>query len=188
MKDEIERYLSERRGDLVRFATLQLRNRDQAEEAVQQATLAALENADRFAGRASVRTWIFSILKNKIIDRLRHGQRESTFSELAGPEEDGADLAEYFTERGFWRPGAKPARWVEPDDDLEQEQFWRVFELCLEVLPERTARVFMMREVLGFETNEICKELSISTSNCWVILHRARGALRGCLEERWFAA
>ena len=66
------------------------------------------------------------------------------------------------------------------------KQFWRVFDACLERLPSNTARVFMMREFLGFETDEICKELALSASNCWVILHRARMALRLCLESQWF--
>ncbi len=69
---------------------------------------------------------------------------------------------------------------------MEDSRFWSVFEACLDKLPENTARVFMMREFLGFETEEICKELHLTASNCWVILHRARMALRLCLDTRWF--
>ena len=81
----------------------------------------------------------------------------------------------------------RPARWADPEASFEQQQFWQVFEACLDHLPAKTARVFMMREILGLETDEICKEAGISTSNCWVVLHRARLALRACLEQRWFA-
>lgn len=63
-----------------------------------------------------------------------------------------------------------------------------VFDACLNRLPASTARVFMMREMLGLETEDICKELSMSTNNCWVILHRARMGLRLCLDQKWFAA
>jgi RNA polymerase sigma-70 factor (ECF subfamily) len=58
--------------------------------------------------------------------------------------------------------------------------------MCLERLPSRTARVFMMREHLGFETGEICKELDITPTHCWVLLYRARMALRECLQQTWF--
>jgi RNA polymerase sigma-70 factor (ECF subfamily) len=58
----------------------------------------------------------------------------------------------------------------------------------MEGLPEKTARAFMMREVMGLETEEICKELGVTSTNCWVLLYRARMALRECLEGRWFAA
>ena len=80
----------------------------------------------------------------------------------------------------------RPNDWRDPEDSLEQQQFWRVFEACLTYLPENTARVFMMREVLELDTNEICAELGISQSNCHVILHRARNALRLCLDKGWF--
>ena len=88
---------------------------------------------------------------------------------------------------GHWTVEARPGRWADPDASFEQQQFWRVFEACLDHLPAKTARVFMMREILGLETGEICKETGISTSNCWVVLHRARMSLRRCLETTWFA-
>ena len=100
--------------------------------------------------------------------------------------EESLDIA-LFDRRGHWQPEAKPGRWADPEASFEQQQFWKVFEACLDHLPEKTARVFMMREILGLETDEICKETGISSSNCWVVLHRARSGLRICLETEWFA-
>ena len=91
-----------------------------------------------------------------------------------------------FNRKGFWRPDEHPDDWGNPESAFAQHQFWAVFEVCLTQLPENTARVFMMREFLGFDTAEICRELGISTSNCHVILHRARMGLRLCLDQRWF--
>ena len=68
---------------------------------------------------------------------------------------------------------------------MQTRQFWSVFEACLDHLPPNTGRVFMMREFLGFDSDEICEQLKISTSNCHVILHRARLKLRGCIESGW---
>lgn len=186
--EQIQAFCGERRRDLLRFATLQLRDPSLAEDVVQETLIAALQSSGEFTGRSSVKTWVFSILRHKIIDTLRSRCRELPLTEMAnaGDDEDDAGFETLFDRRGHWATAHKPHRWTDPEDSLEQEQFWRVFELCLDHLPARTARVFMMRELLGLETAEICQELAIATSNLWVILHRARMGLRLCLEETWF--
>lgn len=186
VSEELQLFFGERRPDLVRFAVLQLRDQSLAEDVVQEALMAAMQAVGQFEGRSSLKTWVFSILKRKIIDALRTGRREVSASQLTTGNDDERDFDELFNERGFWATEHKPHRWTEPEDSLEQQQFWGIFELCLEHLPTRTAQVFSMRELLGLETDEICKELAITTSNCWVILHRARMGLRLCLEEQWF--
>lgn len=176
------------RPDLLRFARLQLRDAGAAEDAVQETLLAALLGSHRFENRSSYKTWLISILRNKIIDIIRGQSREITATSLA--DDDAGDellMESMFDQRGHWQPIAQPSRWADPEASFEQQQFWLVFEACLDHLPEKTARVFMMREFLGFETDEICKETGISSSNCWVVLHRARTGLRTCLETRWFA-
>jgi RNA polymerase sigma-70 factor (ECF subfamily) len=176
------------RPDLLRFARLQLRDAGAAEDAVQETMLAALTGSHRFESRSSYKTWLISILRNKIIDTIRRQSREVSASSLAD-DEAGDDLLDdtLFNRRGHWTDAAKPGPWADPEASFEQQQFWKVFEACLDHLPAKTARVFMMREFLGFETDEICKEAGISTSNCWVVLHRARMGLRTCLETNWFA-
>lgn len=176
------------RPDLLRFARLQLRDSGAAEDAVQETLLAALSGSQNFENRSSYKTWLISILRNKIIDIIRSQNREPALSTLADDEEGDALLDEaQFDPRGHWQPAARPARWADPEASFEQQQFWMVFEACLDHLPAKTARVFMMREFLGLDTGEICKETGISSSNCWVVLHRARMGLRACLETRWFA-
>ena len=176
------------RPDLLRFARLQLRDAGAAEDAVQETLLAALAGSQSFAHRSSYKTWLVSILRNKIVDIIRSQSREVPASSLASDEEGDEALAEkLFEPGGHWRAEARPGRWADPEASFEQQQFWRVFEACLDHLPAKTARVFMMREILGLETSEICKETGISTSNCWVVLHRARLSLRTCLETSWFA-
>jgi len=176
------------RPDLLRFARLQLRDAGAAEDAVQDTMLAALTGGHAFESRSSYKTWLIAILRNKIIDIIRGQSREVAASSLA--EDDAGDdlLAEsLFDRRGHWQPETQPGRWADPEASFEQQQFWAVFEACLDYLPAKTARVFMMREFLGFETEEICKETGISSSNCWVVLHRARMGLRACLDTKWFA-
>lgn len=185
---ELNAELETLRPDLLRFARLQLRDAGAAEDAVQETLLAALLGSHRFESRSSYKTWLISILRNKIIDIIRGQSREIAATSLADDEAGDDLLAEsLFDQRGHWQPATQPGRWADPEASFEQQQFWRVFEACLDHLPGKTARVFMMREFLGFETDEICKETGISSSNCWVVLHRARLGLRTCLETKWFA-
>lgn len=180
--------LTEMRRDMLRFACLQLRDDQLAEDVVQEAMVAALDGEKRFGGRSAVKTWVFAILRNKIVDVIRQKSRSVNFSALlpADMEMDQA-FESLFKSNAHWLPEERPSDWGDPEAALHQEQFWAVFEACLQHLPESTARVFMMREFLEFETAEVCKELNISTSNCHVILHRARNGLRRCLEGSWFA-
>lgn len=177
--------IEEFRSYLLRYALLQLRDASAAEDAVQETLLAALQT-ESYAGRSSLKTWLTGILKHKIIDHLRRQSREQPLREPQDETQHGeADIADaLFGEDGHWRDF--PSGWGAPDTSFESSQFWKVFEICVKVMPARTARVFVMREVLELTTEEICKELSITATNCWVMLHRARLALRECLEIKWF--
>lgn len=176
------------RRDMLKFAQLQLRNAELAEDAVQEALVAALSGERDFAGRAALKTWVFSILRNKIIDLIRLQQRTTNISAISH-EDVGLDEAfdALFKQNEHWQPAHRPEKWGNPEESLREQQFWDVFEICLSHLPENTARVFMMREFLEFDTSEVCQALGISVSNCNVILHRARNGLRRCLDNGWFA-
>ena len=188
MDPDRQNELNALRPDLLRFARLQLRDAGAAEDAVQETLLAALTGSHSFESRSSYKTWLISILRNKIIDIIRDQGREVSASSLADDEAGDEQLADtLFDRRGHWQAEARPGRWADPEASFEQKQFWAVFEACLDHLPAKAARVFMMREFLGLETDEICKETGMSTSNCWVVLHRARQGLRTCLDTRWFA-
>ena len=171
------------RPALLRFASLQLRNDAAAEDVVQDTLIAVLEKPEQFAGQSSLRTYITGILKHKIIDVLRASKRVRQF-EVADDQSEDDVIDALFKPDGH--TVERPRAWGDPDATLEQKDFFRVMEICLEKLPAKTARIFMMREWLELETEEICKELGISTSNAWVMLYRARLKLRECLDLNWF--
>jgi RNA polymerase sigma-70 factor (ECF subfamily) len=174
------------RAGMLRFAQLQLRDRDAAEDLVQESIEAALRKSSSFAGQSTLKTWVFAILRNRIIDHLRQASRSVNFSSLVDDDEDWQEkLDAMFNQRGHWRDGLRPAAWPSPQETMQSREFWAAFEICLERLPPATGRVFMMREFLGFESDEICRQLAITTSNCHVILHRARLKLRACLDTGW---
>ena len=172
------------RGYLLRVAALQLRDNDLAEDVVQDTLVAALSGAQGFSGRSSLKTWLTGILKHKIVDAIRRRSRDPVVAPL-DEETQLEDMDALFDESGHWEH--PPADWGDPESSLSRAQFMDVLQLCLEKLPPNTARVFVMREVLDLDSAEICKELAITSTNLWVILYRARIALRQCLEQNWFA-
>ena len=172
------------RPRLVSFARLHLRDHAMAEDTVQEALMAAIEKDASFAGRSGYETWVFGILKYKILDAMRAQKRRGIWQPL---EEDGDDDAidRQFQANGRWHQHARPASWGEPDAVFENERFWQVFDACMIALPDNVARVFSMRELMGLSTADICQEIGIKENNCWVMLHRARLRLRSCLESGW---
>ena len=177
--------LDRHRRYLVRVAQLQLRDADLAEDVVQETLVAALGARDGFSGRSSVKTWLTGILKHKIVDAIRQKQRQPVIVATFDQETDLDEFDPMFRDNGAW--DAPPADWGDPENALSRQEFMGVMDLCLEKLPPNTARVFMMREVMELDTEEICKELAITANNLWVILYRARMALRLCLEQNWFS-
>ncbi len=171
------------RPDLLRFARLQLRNDAWAEDAVQETMIAVLQRPDAFAGQSSLKTFVIGILKHKIIDQMRAVKREVHLEVEDGDSESDA-FDSLFLKDGHFRDPQKD--WGSPDTLLQQQQFFEILQICVDKLPKSIGRIFMMREWLELETEEICKELGISTSNCWVMLYRARMRLKECLELNWF--
>ena len=174
------------RGYLIRYARAQLRDEHQAEECVQEALLAALEGLAGFSAKSSLRTWLTSILRFKIIDFQRRVTAER--AQYVTPDEE-VESAEALFDSLFDDSGHRvtfTAAWVQPDQALEQKAFFAALEKCLDALPPTTGRVFFKRDVLGHDTDVICKEEGITASNCWVMLHRARLGLRECLNRTWF--
>jgi RNA polymerase sigma-70 factor (ECF subfamily) len=175
----------ERYGDeLYGFALRRVHRPDEAEELVQETLLSALDALATFRGQASERTWLFLILRRKIIDHYRRQARSPLVSlSASGPEE-----AEFFRpEDGHWREDQYPQAWnVRADDVLEQQDLRQTMQHCQDKLPSRHSTVFVLRFVEELTAEEICKELSLTLSNYWVIVHRCKLHLRKCLERHWF--
>lgn len=181
-------YPEEHRGYLLKFALLQLRDPHLAEDAVQETLLAALSAREGFAGRPSLRTWLTGILKHKIVDLQRRQARETPIADLlrkeAERETDEFDVL--FRQRDdHWE--TPPRDWGDPERTLQDRRFWQAFEQCARSMSAAVARVFMLRELQGMSTEDICKELGITPTNCWIMLHRARMAFRLCLEQSWLS-
>jgi len=186
MSTEAAAWVDQHGDVLYRYALTRVRKREVAEDLVQETFLAAVRGYEKFGGRSSVRSWLCGILKHKIMDHYRKAGRETSFTDLEFLKDE---LSEKFVPQGFWNHEEGPKEWT-PDaaEVMERGEFWKVMRTCLGKMPDRVAAVFSMREMDDVPSKEICATLDISEANLWVMLHRARMALRECLEINWFDA
>lgn len=176
-------------GDyLFRYAMMRVRDEGTAEDLVQDTLLAAIQSLSSYGGKSTERTWLTGILKHKIIDHFRKYSREVPLDPA------DTDLSEFdlLFERqdefkNHWHDTLSPRIWNRsPEAALQENEFFGVLQTCISKLPERVAGVFTLREMNGLEAPEICEILSLSASNFWVMMHRARMSLRRCIEINWF--
>ena len=181
--EDPETWLDHHGSALYRFAILRLRDAQKAEEVVQDTLVSALQARERFNGGASVRTWLIGILKHKIMDQFRREAREAPLQspELVSADDELFAEEDFFDSKGSWRE--KVSDWGNPEDSLERSQLIAILQRCLDALPERLGRLFMMREVMEESTETICQEMEISPTNVWAMLYRARMGLRQCLDQ-----
>jgi len=179
-----ERWVDEHGDCLYRYALTRVRKEEIAEDLVQETLLVAVRTQERFAGRSTERSWLVGILKNKICDHFRKLGRETNFTDLEFFSDEHSDK---FDGEDYWIHERGPSDWKpEGEEAMKRAEFWQTLQSCLAKLPERAATVFMMREMEDVPSKEICATLGISEANLWVMLHRARMALRQCLEVSYF--
>jgi RNA polymerase sigma-70 factor, ECF subfamily len=182
-----EIWVEEHGDELFGFAVARVHDLSTAKDLVQETFLAGLRSRASFAGRSNERAWLFGILRKKLVDYYRLKGREASLAEddSLGPDEGGFFHAKG-PRRDAWIASLAPKAWTTPDESLTQKEFHGVFHRCLAQLPDRVSQVFLMKEVDGADSEQICKDLNISPNNLWVMTHRARMALRRCLEIHWF--
>jgi RNA polymerase sigma-70 factor (TIGR02943 family) len=168
-------------GDMLyRYALPRVNDRDTAKDLVQETFLSAWRNYENFKGEISEKNWLFAILKNKIIDHFRKASTRLTDS-----FPDIADSDSYFDEAEHWRVVSAPRDW-RTDTVIDRKEFYEVLNKCKGMLKEIQNTVFTMKYLDGLESEDICKVLNITSSNYWVLMHRAKLQLRACLEKNWF--
>ncbi len=172
-------WLTEYGDILFRFAFSRVNDRERAEDLVQETFVSAIKGYDNFEKRSSEKSWLFSILKHKIIDFYRSKGRNSTDS-----FESDEMIDSLFNESGHWKESVQ--EWNSPELALQNSEFRKVLQNCIEHLPQMQRDVFQYRDLDGLSGEDICKLLSLSSSNLWVVTHRARHRLRDCLTANWF--
>ncbi|TLX77534.1 sigma-70 family RNA polymerase sigma factor [Labilibacter sediminis] len=166
-------------SDLYSWAYHKTSNVEVAQDLVQDTFLAATERIDSFQRKSSVKTWLFSILNNKIVDFYR----KKTKSHLSLEENF---YSRFFNKDGEWKKESMPMGW-EGDDEhlLDNLEFHKVLKSCMDALPESWNTTVKMKYLLQKRGEDICKELGITSSNYWQMIHRAKLQLRDCLQNKW---
>ncbi|PLY14608.1 MAG: RNA polymerase subunit sigma [Sedimenticola sp.] len=179
-----EAWLDEHGSALYSFALLNVRDSHRAEDLVQETLLSALKAKDNFQESSSVRTWLIGILKHKIIDEFRQQSRDATPDDPDHALElaEAKNAEDNFNESGHW--SLPITDWGDSEKEFTRDQFWKFIENCLASQSPKMSRLFILREIWGMETDEVCKEMGISPTNLWTTLHRARLGMRKCLEKK----
>ena len=166
---------------LFQYAVTRVSNHDMAKDLVQETFFSGLKGIDGFRGRASERTWLISILKRKIIDYYRK------INSMKGKREINMSFFDEGENEGDWIEAQAPKTWDNlADKAIENTELGEVLNNCIRKLPEKYRIVFLLKTEGQYESEDICNELGISSSNLWVIIHRARVQLRKCIETNWF--
>lgn len=181
----------QRYGDyLFNIALLKVNNTAQAEDLVQETLLSAFKAREGFKGVSTEKTWLTSILNNKIIDYYRKkGSQKNSATYL---QETEAAFTEQFFESGegvtpHWLDQTAPNNWgTGADQKINQQEFYKILQACIQKMPPKLSSVFIAKFMDETETDIICKEFELSSSNYWVIIHRAKVLMRSCLETNWF--
>ncbi len=180
-------WLSRYGDELFRFARHRVASATAAEELVQETFVSALGSLATFRQEASERTWLFMILRRRLVDYYRQ-QARSPFVPLPGAGDEAGHGPHFETDaRVHWRAGQEPREWAPADTELERQELAQQLLCCQDQLPPQQQAVFNLRYVQEVSSEKICKDLSLSPSNYWVIIHRARLQLRKCLEKHWFS-
>jgi len=171
---------------LYNYAMKRVRDEDLAKDLVQETFLAGLEKLDSFEGRSNVLTWLTAILRNKIVDQFR--KRSSLTHYIEDGAGGGNEAIDFFEDNGFWKKQHQPQPFgMETDEQLNNKEFDNIFKRCLKKLPALWMSVFTMKHLDEEKTEVICQALKVTTSNYWVIIHRAKLNLRECLQKHWLS-
>lgn len=163
-------------------------NKAVAEDLVQETFLSALDAGENFKGTSTEKTWLFAILKNKIVDHFRKAfvKHEKGEAEMQHDSREASVINRFFDRYGNWKKGDRPGNWHEDEYHLlDDDEFRRILKLCMELLPDKWLALITLRFLEEKNTTDICKDLNITPSNLWVIIHRAKLQLRACIEENF---
>lgn len=174
-------WVSDHADTLFRYCQRRLQQEELCKDLLQETFLAAWRTMDAYKGEASVKNWLFIILKSKMADHFRKAAVRQSM-ETAQREGDYP----FFDEDGHWRKGMYPKQWtVELSDAVEAKEFQKILQSCCGRLKQLQHSAFLLKYVEGLDSEAICRELGLTAANYWVLLHRAKVQLRACLEKNW---
>ncbi len=175
---DLTAWVNEYTAPMVSWAIKRTADPDLAQDLVQETFMAAVERISKFEGKSSPKTWLFSILSNKIVDYYRRKGREA--------KTDFDSVSDYFDEDGGWLKHSQSGPWTNSDEHLlDNEEFVLVLEDCIDSLPDLWKTSIRLKYLSEKKGEEICQDLGITPSNYWQIVRRAKLSLRDCIDTNW---
>ncbi len=179
---EPEAWVKNHADYLYAFAVRRISDSETCKDLIQDTFISGLKNRGSFQGKSSERTWLVAILKNKIIDYHRKNAGNKTISHSINE----LNPDNFFEDNGHWKPEYSPREIAYDEaDSIENKEFGEMLKLCMGKMPYLWLSVFTMKHLDDEDSENICKELNLSPSNFWVIMHRAKLSLRACVEKNW---
>lgn len=179
LDDVLTRLVSEYSDEMLSWAFYKTSKREIAEDLVQETFLAAYKGLEGFQEKSKHKTWLFSILNNKIAEYHRNRIRK-------GHDQSKEENLTMFNENGRWEETSKPDKWNYDTHLLDDPEFSTVLHDCMGGLPDQWSAALSYKYLTEKKGSEICQELDITETNYWQILHRAKLKVRECLENKWF--
>jgi RNA polymerase sigma-70 factor (TIGR02943 family) len=177
---EPQKWVEQYADMMYRYTLVRVKDPEIAEELVQSTFFAGLKSQNSFAGKSTEKTWLFGILKHKTMDYFR-GAKKNISIDITS---EGVDNLIKYDSNGHMFP--KPGNWnLDPEKATENKELAKILAQCMNGLPEKFHKIFVLKEVDGMSSEDICNEFDIKPTNLWVILHRARNQLKLCLESKW---
>lgn len=180
VRDEIASWVKAYTGELFSYTVSRVPDTSTAEDIVQETFLAAVEAHAKFQQKSTPRTWLFSILKHKIADHYRQKYKRVENNSLDGAA-DGL-----FDAKGRLQAPCSSIQWRIDEDLLDDPEFLQALQHCIQALPQKMSAVVVLKYLDGTDSQSVCKQLNISQTNFWQIMHRAKLLLKTCLENKWF--
>jgi RNA polymerase sigma-70 factor (ECF subfamily) len=181
----LEKWVNQFSDELYAWALHKTSSKETAEDLVQETFLSAFHKIDTFQGKSQPKTWLFSILNNKIIDYYRLSAK-TTKQNFSLTENSGLELSEgLFNQHGCWKNNNLNPLWDQDEELLDNPEFNTTFENCMEELPTKWKLAITSKYLSQKNASEICQELEISVSNYWQMVHRAKLLMKKCLEIKW---
>lgn len=184
--DDFSQWVHQYTDDMLSWAFYKIGQAEVAEDVVQEAFLSAFNNLDKFEGRSQPKTWLFSILRNKIIDHYRKAYRKEYPSDTMTIQQAIQGTDGYFDDNGHWSSSPKGhALWESENHLLDDPEFLEIMKSCMEDLPTQWRLILDAKYIVTNTADEICQEFKITKSNYWQIVHRSKLLLKKCLEKNW---
>lgn len=184
-KNEFSEWVNHYTDDLLKWAIFKTSSLEVAEDLVQDVFYSAYKNIEHFQHKSQPKTWLFSILNNKIVDYYRKHKPEKKIVESLNESYAETFTTSLFNEKEFWNSAPHTATWEEEKNLLDSPEFNQIMADCVDDLPPNWKLIVTSKFLLNKDADQICHELNLTKTNYWQLIHRSKLLLRKCIENGW---